>query len=288
MACMDEDEKRRDVLRLPFSYPGSKLDQLDIILPELPYRKKFGEAFGGSGVVLLNREPCELEILNDRYMGVTSLYRVVRNKALCAQLIQRLEMAVHSREEFIWCQSTWRDCNDDLERAARWFYTIVFAVNSKPESTFGRATKGGAQLGRKYHNAVPLFWPLHERLKWTVQIENLTWQQCIRDYDCEEMVWYMDPTYLGTTKAYEFNMPEEEHVELCDRIHNSGKGFFAVSGYNNVETRRIYDSYNWTRKITWQRKTEMLVHCDHMLSKVETKADRTTNIVEEALWILGE
>lgn len=286
MGMSDFDEVRRDVLRLPFSYPGSKLDQLDLILPHLPYRRGFGEAFGGSGVVLLNREPSKLEILNDRYMGVTALYRVVRDREKCKQLIERVEMAVHSREEFIWCQSTWKDCNDEIERAARWYYIVQHAVNSKPESTFGRATKGGAQLGRKYHNAIPLFWPLHERLRDTVQIENLDWRQCLSDFDSEDMVWYLDPTYLGTTKAYEFNMTPEEHVELCERIFNM-KGFVALSGYNNHVTRSIYDSYNWTDKITWERNTECLVHCDHMLKAVETSTKRSDQTVEESLWLLS-
>jgi DNA adenine methylase len=287
MGNMDEEERRRDVLRLPFSYPGSKLDQLEHLLPEIPYRRGFGEAFGGSGIVLLNREPSELEILNDRYMGITSLYRVVRDPAKREQLLERLSIAIHSREEFIWCQSTWRDCADDIERAARWFYTIIFSVNSKPESTFGRATKGKAQLGRKYHNSIPLFHPLSERLKYT-QIENLDWRMCLRDYDAEDFVWYLDPTYLGTAKAYEFNMTEEEHVELCERIHNDGKGFFALSGYNNPETRCIYDSYNWDNKYTWQRKTEMLVRCDHMLTKVETKIHSGDKVVTEALWVVDK
>jgi DNA adenine methylase len=287
MGMNDEKEVRETYLRLPFGYPGSKANELHNILPHLPYTDKYAEPFGGSGIVLLNRKPSKLEVFNDRYAGVTCFFRVIRDPILREQLIERLAITLHSREEFCWCKSTWKDHADPVERAARWFYTIRYAVNSKPTSTFGRSLTAKASFAHKLPISLELFLPVSVRLE-RVQIENLDWRLCLRDYDQEGMVWYLDPSYLGTQGNYEFELTRADHIELCDRVHNL-KGYVALSGFDNDLTNEIYGRYKWKEVFAWKRQTRALTQSfsdTNNLEGYEGDTERgVKSHVKEALWL---
>lgn len=261
------EEAREKYLRLPFAYPGNKTESLKHILPHLPYGKGYGEPFGGSGVVLLNRQPSKLEVYNDRYGGVVALYRVVRDRELYPRFMERIKAAdFHSREEFIWCKRTWANCEDDVERAARWYYMVRFAVNGKAEGTFGRGTSVNSGSSNRIHNSFPLFGPISSRLR-HVTIENMDWSQLISDYDQPGFVWYMDPTYLDSyTSAYIHELSVADHKLLVRRISEL-QGFVAVSSYEGPATKAVYDVAGlWDDRIEWDRSLPSL-----------TKAFRETN-----------
>lgn len=276
MLAAGHNELREKYIKLPFAYPGSKGEQLDSILPHLPYGSCFAEPFGGSAVITLNRRPSKLELINDRYSGITAFFRVVRDPLLFPRFMERIEATIHSREEFIWCKKTWKDTFiDDVERAARWYYTIRFAVNCNPRSTFGRSKNPVVTFADRLHKSLPLFRPIHTRLR-TVTMENMDWRQCLEDYDQPGMVWYMDPTYLDCAPGtYEHELSKDDHIELIARIPRL-HGFVAVSSYDGPETRAIYDKPGlWDEVIRWERKTRA--------NTSESTLSRPS--VKEALWI---
>lgn len=241
-----DEEIREDYVRSAFGYPGSKSRSLDKILPLLPYRGMYCEPFGGSGSVLLARNPSKLEIFNDRYAGVVAFYRCIRDGKKCNALIDRLVFCIHAREEFIWSRDTWKNCEDDVERASRWYYMVQASFGGQGRN-FGRAKKVKAQIAPKLKNNLKLFPALHNRMV-HVQVENLDWRLCLRDFDDSEMVWYIDPPYYQVYSGmYECEMKDEEHRELLERIFHL-KGFVALSGYNNS----LYNSYRWDDKHTWE------------------------------------
>lgn len=246
-ALSSHEEVRENYVRAPFGYPGAKSRSLDKILPHLPYRAGYGEAFGGSGAVLLARNCSPLEVFNDRYSGVTCFYRVIRDRVKMNALLDRMQIVLHSREEFIWSKNTWRDCEDEVERAARWYYMTLMSFGQQGRH-FGRCVRGKAQLGPKLKNNLQLFHAVHCRLV-PVQIENLDWRQCFKDYDHEDFVWYVDPPYYQYAKGmYECEMQKEEHVELLERIFHL-RGFVALSGYEN----ELYDHprFKWDSRYSW-------------------------------------
>jgi DNA adenine methylase len=279
------EEVREKYLKLPFSWPGGKYESLHEILPHLPIGKAFCEPFGGSGAVILNRFPTKLDVYNDRYGGVTDFFRVVRDPKLFPFFMDRINLTIHSREEFIWCKSTWKNCEDPIERAARWYYIARFAVNGKVTSTFGRSKDPKVRFCDRLHTTLPLFYPIHTRFK-TIQVENLDWRQCIDDYDQPGMVWYFDPTYLDTVRTYENELSLNDHKELVFRISQMSS-FVAVSSYDTKLTREIYDKSGiWDDRITWQRKTTALSQAftgTNNLDTLEQTSSRGT--VTEMLWI---
>lgn len=283
LSMTSADEKREKFIRMPFSYPGSKAGELDNILPHLPYRGAYAEPFGGSGVVLLNRRPSRIEVFNDRYAGVTALFQVVRDPKLYEQFMKRVTTTIHSREEFIWCKTTWKDPEDLVERAARWYYMARFAVNGKTKSTFGRTKDSRYKFADRLLCSLPLFGKLHYRFQ-NVTFENLDWRLLIEDFDKPDMVWYMDPTYLDSYKgAYEHELSIDDHKELVARVQ-SLSGFVAISSFDGPETRSVYDKAGiWTDKISWTRTNFANIQA-FTETNFQTE-DRTRNRTTEILWI---
>lgn len=249
MSLFDQEGVRENFVRAPFGYPGGKSRALENILPRLPYSAAYCEPFGGSGAVMLSRNPSPLEVFNDRYSGVVAFYRCLAQQTLLNRLLDRLQATIHAREEFMFCRDTWKDCTDDIERAARWYYMIRNSFGQQGRN-FGRSKKGKAQMGLKFRNGLELFQPVHERIL-NVQFENMDWRQILKDYDSKQMTWYMDPPYYQVWKGiYDHEMSDEDHAELLERIF-ALDGFVAISSYPN----ELYDKKKWSSVFTWQQRT---------------------------------
>lgn len=231
---------REHIIKAPFNYVGGKSRSAKHILPHLPLRGRYIEVFGGSGVILLNREKEEFEVYNDRFSGVVDFYQCIRDKELCDAMIKYLECMPMAREEFATakaCTST-----DKVIRAASWFYKMSHSFGGLGRN-FGRSlNKTVNKLPRKLQK----FDLFHKRYK-DVLIENLDWKVCLRDFDHPNSVFYLDPPYLDTTGSeYAYDMKEADHEDLCETIFDL-EGYVALSSYDND----LYNGYNWDDIISW-------------------------------------
>lgn len=72
------------------------------------------------------------------------------------------------------------------------------------------------------------------RLK-QVQIENRPALELIRTFDYENVLMYLDPPYVMSTrggrKQYQYEMSDQEHIELLEAI-TSSKAKIMISGYD--------------------------------------------------------
>lgn len=257
--------KRETILKSPFSWAGGKTKSVQHILPNLPYRETYIEPFGGSGVVLLNRVKSKLEVFNDRHSGIIALYKCLRDERKTLQVQDYLSCLLHSREEFIDCRDHWNDCTDDVERAAKWYYSIMMSFSSLGRN-FGRSVSGGNNLASRFKNRLSHLSVIHQRIK-DVLIENQDAMDIIRDFDSSNSVFYLDPPYYGVySGTYKHEYTEKDHINLLDTVMNM-KGFVAVSSYDND----LYKSYDWDKVYDW----EVLVSIKAMAFREENnKKDR--------------
>lgn len=242
---LEKDNVKRDtIVKAPFGWPGGKTKSLKHIIPILPYTPRFVEVFGGSGAVLLARQPVTLEVFNDRYSGITDFYKCIKNRILLTELLDWIDCTIHSRELFVHFKSSWQHSNP-VERAGRWLYMITYSFGQKGIA-FGRAISPKAIISGKLRNKIPLLDQIHNRLK-AVQIENQDWYDCIIDYDHHDTVFYLDPPYIDAYEGtYDFEMSKDDHRRLLDVIFSTS-GYFAVSGYSNP----LYENQNWDNRFEW-------------------------------------
>ena len=103
---------------IAFGWYGGKYSHLDWLLPYLPPCHHYCEPFGGSGAVLINREPSPVETYNDLDGEVVNFFRVLRNNP--DELIRQIALTPFSREEFaIACDID--VSQSDIERARRFY-----------------------------------------------------------------------------------------------------------------------------------------------------------------------
>jgi len=232
-------------------YPGSKYESLPHILGRLPYMDVFVDVFGGSAAVLLGRRPHKLEVYNDRFSGVVDFYRCVRDHL--EPLCERLELIMHSREEWERCKETWDQPDPNtveglVERAARWYYIVAYGFGGIDRG-WARNLKANAVISGQIQRKLPMFRTIHERLK-KVQIENQDWFQCMLDYDSESTVFYLDPPYLDQDNQHYKHVVD--HKVMLEWIFKM-KGFVALSGYPTP----LYDTYPWDECVSWPRTNNL-------------------------------
>lgn len=238
---------RESIIKAPFGYPGGKSKSVLKILPHLPVRKTWAEVFGGSAALTLSRTKSPLEVYNDRFGGVCDFYRVIRDETLLYKLIERLDLTVHSREDFLLCRDTWENTQDIVERAARWYYMTEYSFGGQGRN-FGRASKEKNPMSGKFKDKLPLFELIHKRMA-RVTIENQDWRFILKDFDSPDTVFYLDPPYYDSHDIfYKHAMSKQDHKEMLDMVFDC-KGFVAVSGYHN----ELYGSYDWSKILSWKQ-----------------------------------
>lgn len=244
---------------------------MPIILSVFP--KEFGryiEIFGGSGAVLLGKEPSRFEVYNDIEGELVNFFRVVKNRP--AELLLDLDLLpLNSREEF----SSWLQFHDggseptihltdQVEIIDR---TVPASLRTEAEklktalrkrSDYRDVRQAAAYLmrvrnsysssGRSFacqpFNVRTLFDQIREmsrRLE-NVIIEQQSFEQLIPHYDREESFFYADPPYYDSEYVYDAEFTWDHHVLLRDTLTKC-KGKWLVSQADCPEIRYLFKGY---------------------------------------------
>jgi DNA adenine methylase len=235
LAGAASDGKRR----IAFGWYGGKFSHLNWLLPLLPYTQHYCEPFGGSAAVLLNREASPIETYNDLDGEVVNFFRVLRDQT--DELVKAIGLTPFSFEEFASAVGDGAAQLPDLERARRFFVrarqvrTGLAQTASVGRWAHCRLTSRAGMSGAvsRWLGSIEGLPPIAERLL-RVQIENRPAIEVIERYDSEGTLFYCDPPYpheaRGDSRAYQFEMTTEEHIELS-RVLKQVKGKVAISSY---------------------------------------------------------
>jgi len=259
---------------IAFGWYGGKFSHLDWLLPLLPKTTHFCEPFGGSAAVLLNREPSPIETYNDLDSEIVNFFRVLREQK--EALIEAIGLTPFSREEFELAIAPLPPDISGLERARRFFIRArQVRTGLAQTASAGRwancvltSRAGMAGAVSRWLGSVEGLSEIVQRLL-RVQIENAPAIDIINRYDSEETLFYCDPPYphssRGDSRAYGYEMTDEEHRRLARVLHNV-KGKVALSSYHCDIMDELYSDW---RQIEAEPK-----NC-HSIKKLRT----------EVLWV---
>ena len=94
------------------------------LLPMFPEHSCYVELFsGGAALFFLRQIPAKVEVLNDINGQLVNLYRVVQHHF--DEFVRQFEWTLTSREVFARLQNTPPDCMTDIQRAARFFVSLI-------------------------------------------------------------------------------------------------------------------------------------------------------------------
>ncbi len=213
----------------PFAWVGGKSKLADKIIAHFPEHERYCEVFGGALNVLYRKPRSKVEVVNDINSDLINLHLQIQKRPQSLQLY--LNRMLVSRELFSRIKTKMHPRND-IERAAFYYYLLVQSFGSKGENfAMPRGSKPSIRsLDRDFR-----VWS--KRLQ-GVCIENMDFQKLITTYDHVDMLFYLDPPYIGTESYYKtpsgFNI--EQHIALAE-ILKCIKGKFVLS-YNDCEVVR--------------------------------------------------
>lgn len=211
-----------------------------------PQSKIYIELFIGSGASLLNRGRSETEIVNDFEPAVSNLYKVLSDKEMGKELLEKMMRLPYDEKLFhMACEyqrENFKGIND-IEKALLTFVLISRSYNNTRKQ-FSRGTYDTQSYQRKIHSNLP---KVYERLQ-GVQVYNKNALDIIKEAaDNPNVQMYLDSPYLhslrgeGADKVYFKEMEYIDHVRMLETIKNA-KCRILLSGYH-ADKDDLYDEY---------------------------------------------
>lgn len=202
--------------------------------------------------VLMQKPRSFVEVYNDIDNNVVNLFRVVRDKKKCRELIRRLKLTPYSREEFNECYRTYRQEKDQIERA-RMVYVLLamgFAGSLGNKSWSYGGTKYESSVARTFTNSLKNIEVVCERMR-EVIIENKDLLKTCKQWDSPETLIYLDPPYVPetrvTTADYDNEMTVEDHIRILAWCVEEAKSMIIISGYYSKLYADMLESHGWVR-----------------------------------------
>lgn len=225
-------------MRTPIHWYGGKGHMTAKIVPLLPPHRIYVEPFGGGASILLAKPPSPVEVYNDIDSGLVNFFRVLRDPEKFARFYRLASLTPVSREEYKFCCATWRDCEDEVERAYRWFVVARQSISGKHGAGWGftvtASSRGMAGSTSRWLSCLENLPQVAERLL-RVQIEHDDFRAVLERYDSPETLFYCDPPYVLSARrgsVYQHEMSDEDHRDLVQRLL-SLQGQVVLSGYEH-------------------------------------------------------
>ncbi|MDE7424387.1 MAG: DNA adenine methylase [Lachnospiraceae bacterium] len=240
-------------MRTVLKYPGSKWNIAKQIVNMIPKHHSYIEPFFGSGAVLFNKSPSDIETINDLDRDVVNLFRCIREDS--EKLARLVAATPFSREMY---DSSFKIdifeimAPDEPYHKALRFLIKCWQGHGFRTNGYKVGWKNDVQ-GREKSYALWNWYRLPEwiieiaeRLR-TVQIENRPAIEVIKRFNYSNVFMYLDPPYLLKTrsgKQYKHEMSDGEHEELLETVLQS-EAKIIISGYESD----MYNDYlkNWNK-----------------------------------------
>jgi DNA adenine methylase len=225
-------------LNSPILRIGGKALLADKLIELMPEHKVYVDVFGGALHLLFAKESStsKIEIVNDKSGDIINLFAVIKDRPLDLRA-KILEMPT-SRQYFNYLKSL-PVSNDNVERAARFFYLVRNSYMGDPRTGWKASNKNNTNklVGRI---ADELYW-LSQRLQ-KVTLECMNYSYILRKYgNDKDAFMFCDPPYIIHNKKqglYDIPFTESDNRELAKRLKELPAKIM-VTHYDN----KIFNSF---------------------------------------------
>jgi DNA adenine methylase len=223
------------------------------IISNFPHNYEYStflDVYGGGANITLNKPHSSIEMLNDIDFNTYNMYVCAKNGTL-----QRVKTI------FGYTKNTFEYYRDVVTKTAKSSWTIgeteyvlrnMSRGGMKKYFAWSKRLRGG-QPGdvNAWENKVAQLPEIQKRLK-NVIIVNKPALDIMREYNRPDVVAYLDPPYLQSTRTakqiYNHEMSYDDHQELLLFLTHDWKGKFLISGYESM----LYEFHfgSWYNKQT--------------------------------------
>lgn len=268
-------------MRSIFRYPGSKWGLADWIIQHFPpgYEKMvYLEPFAGSAAVFFNKRPGAVETINDLDSDIVNLFRVLRE--MPDELKRVLDLTPYSREEY---DRSFDATDDPLEKARRFVVRTTQAIGAKLDGKCGWRNHKQMKIGGtacKWGGITETLDEATKRLRGDtthlVQIEHMDALRLIARYDSPDVLMYLDPPYVRSTRKsgrlYRHEMDDAGQMEMLEQIAKS-RAKIILSGYPS----QMYDDHlpGWITDTTTTHTTSAEIVTERIWMNYDMPIEQT-------------
>jgi DNA adenine methylase len=257
-------------IRPPVPYFGGKITLAPQIVALFPPHRHYVEPFCGSLAVLLAKAPADHETVNDLDGDVMAFWRVLRDRP--SELERACALTPHSRAEWAACADL--DVPDDVERARRLWVRLTQSRTGRLRRAGWRhfVNPAGCSIGMPGYltGYVDRIAAAAERLRDVTLECRPALDMAARYGACPDVLLYVDPPYLGSTRSNDRSyrhelITDDEHRDLAGVLRRCTAAV-VLSGYpSDLYDRELYP--DWHRHAmsastgqggTWANRTEVL------------------------------
>lgn len=237
-------------MRQVLKYPGSKWKIAGELSRLLPPHHSYVEPFFGSGALLFNKKPSDIETINDLDHDVINLFLCIQEEP---EKLAKLVMTTPYSREMYDSAFEFEDFITEIKGEEPYRKALVFLMKCWQGHGYKVGWKNDVH-GREKSYALWNWYRLPEwiieiaeRLR-KVQIENRPALEVISRFDYPDVFQYWDPPYLlgtRTGKQYKHEMSDVDHEELL-KIALKCKAKIMISGYES----ELYNNYlkEWEKR----------------------------------------
>ncbi|MEO0157041.1 MAG: DNA adenine methylase, partial [candidate division WOR-3 bacterium] len=203
------------------------------------------EPYCGGASLFFAREPAPVEVLNDINGDIVNLFRCLQDKKTFEELRHKIMYIPYAREEFERAVEIYNSDSQNVDNVTRALAFFIvqnqgFAGNTNKVrfGDWGRvfcSTRNIAETTNRWIMRLSMLDAFHWRLM-MAQIDNIDAIECIKYWDTQNTVFYIDPPYHQDTRkrknAYKFEA-SEEHLKALVEVLLNVKGSVTLSGYNH-------------------------------------------------------
>ncbi|MFD3310092.1 DNA adenine methylase [Streptomyces sp. NPDC058694] len=234
-------------MKSPVPYFGSKQRIADWIVSLLPAHEHYVEPFAGGLSVLLAKQTSRMETVNDLDSELMTFWRVLRDRP--AELLRACMLTPHGRAELT---ATWDPTTDELELARRIWCRLAQGRSGTLRNTGWRHyidPAGSSTSMPGYLEAYALRLAAAAERLHSVSLDALPALDVIARYGARpNVLLYVDPPYLGTTRGWGNNYRHElkteaEHRALAAALADC-RATVVLSGYHSPLYDELFDGWH--------------------------------------------
>ena len=234
---------------------GGKRNLAPEIIELLGKHNVFWELFCGSMAVLLAKEPCRMETVNDLHGDLINLARVLQNEKTAIELYGRAARTLMSEELFEESSGRIqaRQCGglayEPIDMAYDYLLYAwlgrngMIGTSSYSHSFCVRYTDNGGDAARRWQSVIESIPAWQLRLSKVTILNRDAFEIIGKIHDKEGTAIYVDPPYLVKGAKYIHDFEPEDHKRLAVALGRFKKARIVVSYYDHPLLAELYP--NW-------------------------------------------
>ena len=219
-------------MNAPYPWTGGKHYEKDRLIPLMPIHRWYGEVFGGSFVLLINKPIAEEEYGNDLFSCLVSFWDTLKRSSLTRQLWKEMQRTLDSR--YLYQEYMRADPSELLkvDRAYRFLYLTKFGFSSMMDTYYSPLSHKIGKVKdfmRVWLNTAKNLFEYHKRIK-RVHFVNYDFEEFLKKmHPHPDKFLFLDPPYINThsyDKGYykEGKFPPKRYEGMRDKLAEHTKG----------------------------------------------------------------